>query len=153
MKNLKFFLFPVFCLLAGLFVANMAHAKTANTTADSLTLDAFKIKAEITFGKPPKCEGWGLCKLTIECCSGQMNPGVGVGELEAEKGRLAINYLKNSMTDETLQRHFGSGTFVVDGPYTLSNELTEMLGLKAGYTIQPGKYKIVDNGEKLKVVY
>jgi hypothetical protein len=143
-------LFLLACALV--FGLNQAYASVPQirVAAD----DGPKIGLEFTIGRASRdCAGFSVCKVkvTVGWELRVANGGAGYGQVGAD-GRLQLEVLKSTMTDETNARYFTGGSFLVEEAYTLDPDVAQQLQVSS-YTIKTGSYPVRDMGDRYLIVF
>lgn len=113
--------------------------KEAVVSSKSDSEDLLKVKITIDFGRKSRgCVGFGICSIVAE------------GEISLDQisfkgdvtsnGNLQLEVTKLGM--ESVIKTFGSKTIILEEDFTVSDEVCNQIGLKAGYTIKAGKYNV-----------
>jgi hypothetical protein len=121
---------------------------------------AEEVPAEIDLGNPrhSDCRNFGICRINYlnraafnlmpSCC-----PGRAQGYMRRwEKTGVELVLLKDKMAPATLERHFGSGWFIITNAYELSADMAQRLGI-AGFRFEPGNYPVRETADRLHVIF
>ncbi len=106
---------------------------------------------EITFGMPSKnCANFGICRIDIMgkeeskgSCTGKRSKGI--ISLFC-KNYLEMDFLKHSMSMETINRYFSMPTFLVLEDYAFDYENFQII-------IPKGEYPIMESNSMIKVIF
>ena len=114
----------------------------------------YKVTVHFEFGRPKKdCKGFGFCIFILwEPLIYAPKPGSANGETYFEGNKLIVEFLKESMTQDTQSLYF-DGDFKVEEAFKIPEEILEKLRFSGEYSIEPGNYSIEDLGDKLKVSF
>ncbi len=120
-----------FALVAALALAVAALIRTPIHKTSAVTpASRISVTVTITFGKPGRCTGFGICKITLG--AGAVSKRAVKGELSLEdNGKLALG-VAGKVPDE-------EPTLVIDQDIPLSSDIAKKLGLKSA-TIEKGSY-------------
>ncbi len=118
------------------------------------------VPAEVDLGSPrnPDCRNFGICRINFwngkslnlmpSCC-----PNRAIGFVRRwEQNGIELIFPKENMASATLEKHFGSGWFVVEDTYPLPVDMAGRLGI-AGFDFQPGRYPILEMDGKLHLIF
>lgn len=165
MKNLKKVYLSLLAL-GTLFILQSCEKQTLlevpteviNNTHTTIE-DRASIKITVDFGRRKRnCRGFGICSIEIEL---ELSPFTGGDNghnsaqmSKSEDGRLIVDFDTQSLSQEENENYFSNGEmFRVDETFVVSDELSQMLGLPSGYTIEVGEYQVSQHFESYRVMF
>ena len=130
----------LFALLSFIIPAEMDEFLSSPENAAETTTTG------IGFGRPNKdCSGSGICMVSADFKSGlRDNFGIAKITLSSRGGISNILILRESLTSETIQKHFSGSHFMMESPY---QGKLKMGGKDMEIRIPAGKYKIKKSKE------
>ncbi len=142
------------------FLLLFGQPQATNFSAEKEVLEPEKTRLElhIVFGRyRPEiddCKGFGICSFRLVVVGGiaaDEQNALATGEADG-KGKLVLSFARRSgLSDAAYRRYFGSGTFLVEADYPVSERICSKLGLRRGYVIKAGKYPVKEEGNLVKV--
>lgn len=101
-----------------------------------------KIVICIELGRKRKgCTGLGICDIDVYIDGRAINNNQVKADAWMEGGKLQVNFDKSSMSYETYQTYFGTGSFKMEEDFVLPPEIVTALGINS-YTVRTGNYAI-----------
>lgn len=120
-------------------------APESATATEAISDKAYKVQFEVRLGTDQGgCRDRGLCYIRIWFLGKAQfvpEPRTGFGEGSFENDRLTILFDLGNMEPKTREAFFGSGNFVVEEDYSVTDEVANALNIKS-YTIKKGSYPI-----------
>ena len=110
---------------------------------------------DVEFGSPMKnCLNYGICRVTIPAAAAQGRcPCLCRATVRAyEDSMLQFVFDKKNMPAKTFEKHFSNGFFQVDDGYTMPPGILQKIGLEK-YAIKEGRYPILMEGGKMKIIF
>ena len=104
----------------------------------------------IRFGKGAECTGFNICGITTGPVKEYNEAVVDVTVTKNKHKQFAIQ--RKDLTDRAYFKFFPTGVFVMDGDYTLPQEICAQLHLDS-YTIHSGRYEISTDNTQYLIVF
>jgi len=106
-----------------------------------------KVSFWIEFGRVSRdCAGFGICDwgLTVTLENASHKPTVTQAGAEGymdDDGTFVIEFLKESMLDETMETYFSAG-FIMEEDTPIPSEVLQKLDYRGDYVIRAGTYSV-----------
>lgn len=112
-----------------------------------------KVKAEVTLGSPSAgCGGVGICRVMAaadkKCACPTVQTWIGL----TTSNRLQFAFMKASIDEKAIRRHFRWALFQIIEAYDLPEKVSRQLKT-SGLRIEPGIYTVWETPDRLIVEF
>jgi len=140
-------------------------------SSTSVELPVKEVKTEVASGAPERvkivfymvlgrlrpdgsCKGFGICDFVLDIRGGISAETDHLrGEAGVDKGRLQLTINRHELPSRVFDTYLSTGQFRVEEAYRLSEEVCRKLQLPGRYTIEAGRYPVIQSGSQLQITF